>query len=460
MLMFFPEIYPDEIIFSFISRYHKLCGNGSIYETLDDLFDNHEILPLTMFPSNLTILCNKLPNIMRFTLEGFLQNNTILPIFKPFIEVDDFERVKNDIVANKTKSVNGYLGLTVKASFLKIYMVKYCIECAKEDVKKYGEAYLHRQHQINCEKVCCRHKTLLKIITLSKANERRGTFNIDKYLRENNLLENENITDKNNYSSELLTEHINLSEDIEFLLKSNNSNLDLEYTYEKYINMLCEKGYTTDNGYFKQQRVGNDFKNFYSKEFLNSLNCNIDIKNKDNWICRIIQRNKKSRNPIRNMLFIRFLFGNVENFISNIPTEDIYFVNDRKTPNTSHVTRTVDEEFWERRDLDLSNQLLKIMVEIQSKEFLNRQVSLTYLVNQLKYVSYYQFSDRLPLTKSLMEKYSESREDFSIRKINYYFVKIGNSSEFSFNTVKKQLGYMKITPRIQQYITDLINRKM
>src|SRR5258708_5923198 len=58
MIAMVPEIYPDELVFSFCSRYHQRMGYRSRESTGRDLFENAMTKPAIDFPSRLKILAD------------------------------------------------------------------------------------------------------------------------------------------------------------------------------------------------------------------------------------------------------------------------------------------------------------------------------------------------------------------------------------------------------------------
>ncbi len=62
MLKIIPPLYPDEHIYSWISRYHTYSGNLTLQETKFDLFNiNKRQMEYSQLIKNIDDLCEKFP---------------------------------------------------------------------------------------------------------------------------------------------------------------------------------------------------------------------------------------------------------------------------------------------------------------------------------------------------------------------------------------------------------------
>ncbi|MHB8064386.1 MAG: hypothetical protein ACYDG2_17435, partial [Ruminiclostridium sp.] len=82
----YPAFYPDEIFYSYITRYHKYSGNFLISQTLKELFNN-SFIKADNFAHNLDYFCYNF-HYNEFSPEYIIRNHTIFPIYKPFLSLD------------------------------------------------------------------------------------------------------------------------------------------------------------------------------------------------------------------------------------------------------------------------------------------------------------------------------------------------------------------------------------
>lgn len=147
---FFPPSQPDETLNSRVSRYHVMAGNSTFGATLDELFGN----PLTGLDQVVTrgieVLATRLPGDPRTNLLNILTENTLLPLFQPFIGHLDGHTNQQSLLSRLPRRVVGKHG--------EAYL---CVACVREDEKEFGMAYWHRAHHAPGVTACWKHRTKL-----------------------------------------------------------------------------------------------------------------------------------------------------------------------------------------------------------------------------------------------------------------------------------------------------------
>lgn len=152
MIGFFPEMYPDELLYSTFARFYNRSGYCSDAEARADLFENPR-LPIDLF------LCNPLTKdaeqilFQERTTGRMLEKHTMLPLYIRFA---------GKLV--KQKMMNFHEGIFIPNYERKHREILcYCPACATEDRNRYGETYWHRCHQIPETPICeCHHCRLIR----------------------------------------------------------------------------------------------------------------------------------------------------------------------------------------------------------------------------------------------------------------------------------------------------------
>ena len=76
MIAFFPEIYPDELLYSQLARYHAKSGYMIYRSTAEDLFMNPTVRPEIDFVNRLSL--DALNNITRtVSIESIIEKHTM-----------------------------------------------------------------------------------------------------------------------------------------------------------------------------------------------------------------------------------------------------------------------------------------------------------------------------------------------------------------------------------------------
>ena len=193
--------------------------------------------------------------------------------------------------------------------------LRFCPQCNFEDEQKYGEHYWHRLHQMPGAIICPTHTTLIQDSTVKLDLQNRHEFIA---ANRNNCASNPphiEFSDKDIYSLLLL------SRDIEWIVRNyelvRNYIKNHEGTRECYISGLQNKGYATSKGRVYQKDLVHDFIGFYGNDFLDTIQCQINLESDDNWLSGIVRKHRKAFHLLMHLLIIRFLYASADAFIKN-----------------------------------------------------------------------------------------------------------------------------------------------
>ena len=158
MIAFFPEIYPDELLYSQLARYHKRSGYARYVFTVADIYNNEKLVhPSVDFVNRFT------PDAMQWITkyepwETIAEQHTMYPAYIRFLP-----KLRRIDAVNGILSCEGnWKNLMCMPLLNESRFIRYCPECAKEDREKYGETYWHREHQIQKIRVCPKHRCFLE----------------------------------------------------------------------------------------------------------------------------------------------------------------------------------------------------------------------------------------------------------------------------------------------------------
>ena len=273
--------------------------------TSQELFGISTHNPNILYARKLDFFCNQIPSELKITPNYIINRMTIFPLFKPFMPIERANRVIEGMVGDGSGSVHAGIGPNTGQVFLKEgQTIKICKSCLKSDRKDYGEAYFHRIHQIPGNFLCVKHNTPLNYF-LVQNDKSSYEINIDSFY--DSEFESYQIKPSS-------AQYFFLGEDIEFVLNGGLSNFSINTINQRYKQRLQEKGYVSI-GRIKQSRLISDFKQFYPIDFLEGLESNFEDENMKSWLRIMTNDSKKSIHPIRHLLFIRFLFGGVKDFL-------------------------------------------------------------------------------------------------------------------------------------------------
>jgi hypothetical protein len=153
-LLFFAASLPDETIQSRVARHHVLSGNRTEADTFLDLFDSAPFALEQIVPPGLARLAARLSDDQGPALEMLLEQNTLLPLFAPFLgESSDAQSASLPGEAALSGLPRRVVGMHGEAQL--------CTACVLEDVRDHGMAYWRRAHHVPGVSVCWKHRMTL-----------------------------------------------------------------------------------------------------------------------------------------------------------------------------------------------------------------------------------------------------------------------------------------------------------
>lgn len=152
MISYFPQIYPDELLYSQLARYYDKSGYMAYIFAAEDLFTNRQVRPDIEFLNSYTqdacgVITKNLP------LYDVIMKHTMFPYYGRFLDKERRNKAFSAIVNMQ----GGYRNMPAIPKTNKARYLRYCPLCVNEDRQRYGETYWHRIHQMIGVDVCPIH---------------------------------------------------------------------------------------------------------------------------------------------------------------------------------------------------------------------------------------------------------------------------------------------------------------
>lgn len=171
MKLYLPEIYPDELVYSWFARYtiRSGCINGKM--AISQLLYSTKNNPNIEFMGHLNKAAEKQIEEL-YTLDTLIVEHTMFPQYARFLPQDKREAalmgLKNYCDPRKV--------LTIPPRNEKEKYLRYCPMCVKDDRTKYGETYWHRKHQLRTVRICPIHQCVLNDSDVLASTEKAFTW--------------------------------------------------------------------------------------------------------------------------------------------------------------------------------------------------------------------------------------------------------------------------------------------
>ncbi|MFT9849994.1 TnsD family Tn7-like transposition protein [Aneurinibacillus sp. REN35] len=346
MIPFFTEPYPDELIYSAIARYHFYSGNIDSRDTLEELFKSRSVIPSIEIGSHFSILAQQLGQ--NYSVENILAKHTIYPYYAPFLSRERQLDILEDVQGNGQK-LYARLGM-VAGGICRKNGLYYCRKCMNEDIKRYGEPYIHREHQLQGIDYCAHHELKLKKYPIDFSIRSRSEYiRFDKKFMD--LSESQE-----DESNEFIAIQVELAKLAYQFLQLPINQLTKKKICHKYRILLQECNLMISFKKVKQNELYQAFLLNFPKGFLEKYDSVIDVTNHDDWL-KVITRNSNILvHPFRHLLMIYFLKQDVNAFMQNEVANDQFENGSKESikadnePNTDRIERYRSELIeWTRQ---------------------------------------------------------------------------------------------------------------
>jgi hypothetical protein len=289
VIKYFPEPYPDEILYSIIARYSRITLTTSPKELALELFNSSSVPATIDLPSHLIEFQKNTVEVFPYSVDRIIESFTLYPFYRPFLQLQKREKIINSMMGNVGWDIHTRVGINA-SKIVRPRYPKFCPACLTQDVIQFGEAYWHRMHQIPDMCVCPTHLCFL-ISHQPELNE----FNRSLYLAVPHSLRKTKELRFNNIDA------ANRVAQVFAHLLNGQDSFD--------INKVCYLERARQTGYLKHksldfQRLSKDFERHFGNDFLENALCN--LSDHFSWIQGIIKRPYHFFHPLRHILIEDF----------------------------------------------------------------------------------------------------------------------------------------------------------
>ena len=314
MLSYFPVMYPDEILYSVIARYHKYSGNAQVRQTINDLFGNKSDSSSVILPAHLNHFSEQVFSF-GISFEELLYNRTLFPFFALFQSDQFIQNVIKWTEENSGKTEFDRYAMWRKSAQTSEHL-RYCPACLVEDSKRYGEQYWHRQHQIIGVSVCTSHKTVLCDSNIPYASYRSKAYFCPTELATSPVKNPEQLNDAEMEIAVQIANEIqwlfdNFATVHNLWIKNGESFRDI------YLFFLSRKGLTTPGGSVRTRQFKTDFTQYYGK-YLNLWELDFSISKQSCWPIKMLRSETRQFSFLRHVLMMKYLGSSLGQFFDMI----------------------------------------------------------------------------------------------------------------------------------------------
>ncbi len=295
--------YEDEDLYSWVSRHIKHSINLGFNDILEELTGQRRYSRRIRYLGQIENIARVL-SVFGYNAEMIIDKMTYFNIVKPFYDETKTNIIKDSLLGSSERLYNRFSFHKAGMFSAEKFCYKVCPKCFEEDKEKYGEAYLHRNHNIIGIRTCYKHNCYLDIVNYI-VNRKGHYYDVDS----------EYLPSKIKYpTDETIDLHNKFNKDIVYLIEGNMSFITSEIIRKKIKVKLAIMG-ITNRPFLNNDYLLRDFHSKYSDEFLNEYDLGSKIGNVDTWFRKCMYSDKVNENIFRQIITIRFLFGSLHEFV-------------------------------------------------------------------------------------------------------------------------------------------------
>ena len=299
MLVYFPEPYRDELLYSLLARYHRHVGSSSPKQTLDDLFGSRGVIARLDLQGSLGLLSTHLPPGWGMGPERLAVDYTLFPYYLAFQPAGVRKRVLRALIGGSLAGLHLLLGLASAAS--RVRQLRFCPECVLEMERTHGEPYWRRTHQLPGALLCPDHGVILRSSGIPSALGNRHAFIAATSA---NCDCGRNVTPTSLENDEtLLSVARACRQALEIMPQARNR----EKWAAWYRIGLIRAGLSSSSGRVKQNELEARFRDHFGVA-LQPLLADVGLADMS-WLVALTQRPSRALHPLLNILLQEFLKG-------------------------------------------------------------------------------------------------------------------------------------------------------
>ncbi len=308
MLEYFPDPYPDELLYSVWARFGDQVHYPNRSDITWELFGSKSHCALVDWSCSLGYLVGQLPADHCYTIDTLINRHTLFPLYAPFLPLARRHRIRDQMINGNGKALSARLGILT--SHIPPYTwLRFCPECVKCDRERFGETYWHRLHQAPGVKVCPVHTIFLENSMVVRQSGKKSFFSAESVVQA--------LQPRSAASDPHCHFMLDLAECIDHLLHSDYASPEESFLRKQYIALLAQHDLITMKGSLRVVEFLKAFTDYYPLPFLSQLHCELNCTNhiEAEWPARL-PYGRRPQHPLHHILVVRFLGATIDAFFS------------------------------------------------------------------------------------------------------------------------------------------------
>lgn len=296
----FPDIYPDEMLYSVLGRYARSIGGGSPGAIAFDLFGYRRAIASFDLPGGLSALVERLPRARALTVDEIIQRTTQFPYETAFCSVE----TRSNLVRAMAGSTSGYhLRLGIAAfTTERTTLLRFCPTCRDAMSAAYGEPYWRRTHQLPGTLVCPDHGEPLRLSRVSCQTTNRHAY----FVADDDACPIAAIPVVRVHDPRTLLRLVEVAKASQLLLNHPPAPMSMTEMGQQYRRRVEAAGFMRSRRRVDQTRLLDAFRAHFGRA-LELLPVGDPGAGDEGWLAALTRKPRKAAHPLRHILLNLFL---------------------------------------------------------------------------------------------------------------------------------------------------------
>ena len=309
----FPRLYPDELLYSGLARYHIRSGNQNFRQTDLDLFgySSQQSCRVTL-TNNLKCLVRQIAHVSNYKVRSLMVSHTLYPFYAAFLTPIETRKLESATIEKRSGSILEQAKVDLDSTSDRRKYLKFCPLCLEAEIKQYGEPYWHRLHQMPGLVICTQHQ--ISLLDSSVMIDGHGVH-YHAASNENCLIDMEH----SELAPDSIKHLLGIATDLVWLVQTSINFRGMGWLRDRYIAELCRRGSVKKllrgELKFDERELFQSFSDFYGEECLNWIEPRfVDTEGKYLIHCLFAGDLDPKIDRVTHILISRYLFGSIASF--------------------------------------------------------------------------------------------------------------------------------------------------
>lgn len=326
-----PELLPDESLYSLVARYATLNGYTNHLTAARKFLGTHGV---SVIDSRFPVASEDKAYLSSYLHEDGRALKLMLTRLSAHLG-------GRPLGLKNQQDLDEYAGLTfLEASFGSRAHWRYCSQCVLQDIKDFGVAYWHRNHQLPLTLICpIHHEPLIEKRILKKSLHDRLWLQHEMASEDTD----ETVTD-------YLGHWLALSELGRDSLADSTEAINENVIRMTFLRIMTMKGFIDRRGKLKTQEFNKQFESFFGFTFIADIKVKLNIKTSKYLIKGLL--NEQTFNPLCRLILVYWLFGTWSYFKLSCQWENV--LSEALIQNVCEALSVIDSPLIEPRKVCLA----------------------------------------------------------------------------------------------------------